>query len=141
MIRLSPLGSLPSAGLYQLTPSCYKEQMRTLSLILHSSSKLTDGMAPSSTQTLNGTTEVIQLMDLITASVKEVVNEYQAAGHVIPSIFSTDSGPFDLPHLASANLTKAIQIIEAACAQLVYTVASPAHTITNVFTQLNHRVQ
>ena len=138
MIRLSPLGSLPSAGLYQLTPSCYKEQMRTLSLILNSSSKLTDGMAPSSTQTLNGTTEVIQLVDLITASVKEVVNEYQAAGHVIPSIFSTDSGPFDLPHLASANLTKAIQIIEAACAQLVYTVASPAHTITNVFTQLNH---
>lgn len=91
-------------------------------------------MAPPSTNTLNGTTEVIQLADLITASVKEVVNEYQAAGHIIPSIFSTDSGPFDAPHLASANLTKAVQIIEAACAQLSYTVVNPGHTVTNVFT-------
>ena len=92
-------------------------------------------MAPSSTgKALNGTMEVIQLADLITASVNEVVNEYQAAGHIIPSIFSSDSGPFDLPHLASANLTKAIQIIEVACAQLSYTVANPGHIITNVFT-------
>lgn len=90
-------------------------------------------MSPTSTNSLNGTTEVIQLADLITASVKEVVNEYQAAGRVIPSIFSTDSGPFDAPHLTSANLNRAIQIIEAACAQLSYTVANPGHTVTNVF--------
>ncbi|KJA18249.1 hypothetical protein HYPSUDRAFT_70031 [Hypholoma sublateritium FD-334 SS-4] len=88
-------------------------------------------MDPPSTITMNGTAEVIQLTNLITASVTEVVNEYQAAGHVIPSIFSTDSGPFDAPHLTSANLTKAVQVIEAACAQLSYTVANPGHTVTN----------
>ncbi len=90
-------------------------------------------MSPTTANSLNGSTEVIKLADLITAAVKEVVNEYQAAGHIIPSIFSTDSGPFDAPHLTSPGLNKAIQIIEAACAQLSYTVANPGHTVTNVF--------
>lgn len=58
--------------------------------------------------------------------------QYQTAGCELPSIFSTESRPFDAPHLTSAKLTKVVQIIEAACTQLMYTVANPGHTITNV---------
>ncbi|KAF9479519.1 S-adenosyl-L-methionine-dependent methyltransferase [Pholiota conissans] len=71
------------------------------------------------------------LADLITSSVKDVVSEYQSSGYSVPSLSSTEPGPFDAPHLQSAKLAKAIQIIEAACAQLSFAVANPGHVITN----------
>lgn len=88
-------------------------------------------MAPS-VEVPNGTIEITMLADLISSSVKDVVSEYQSAGHNVPSLSSTEPGPFDAPHLQSANLAKAIQIIEAACAQLSFAVANPGHVVTNV---------
>ncbi|KAF8954810.1 S-adenosyl-L-methionine-dependent methyltransferase [Flammula alnicola] len=79
----------------------------------------------------NGTIEVTMLADLIVASVQEVVKEYQTSGYAVPSLHSTEPGPFDAPHLVSARLAKAIQTIEAACAQLSFTVANPGHVIAN----------
>ena len=80
----------------------------------------------------SGIAEVNKLAELIVASVKDVVSEYEAANSDIPSLLSTGSGPFDAPHLQSAKLAKALLVIEAACAQLTYTVATPGHVITNV---------
>jgi hypothetical protein len=89
-------------------------------------------MAPQIVDVPNGTTEITMLADLISSSVKDIVSEYQNAGHNVPSLSSTEPGPFDAPHLQSAKLSKAIQIIEAACAQLSFAVANPGHVITNV---------
>ncbi|KAF8954811.1 S-adenosyl-L-methionine-dependent methyltransferase [Flammula alnicola] len=88
-------------------------------------------MAPPIHGTANGTLEITTLADLIISSVQEVVNEYQTNGHVVPSLHSTEPGPFDAPHLVSAKLAKAIQTIEAACAQLSFAVANPGHVIAN----------
>ncbi|KAF8191305.1 S-adenosyl-L-methionine-dependent methyltransferase [Pholiota molesta] len=88
-------------------------------------------MAPQIVVVPNGTTEITMLADLISSSVKDIVSEYQSAGHNVPSLSSTEPGPFDAPHLQSAKLSKAIQIIEAACAQLSFAVANPGHVITN----------
>lgn len=72
------------------------------------------------------------LATLINSAVEDIVKEYSTTGHSIQSIQSTEPGPFDAPHLASPALAKAIQTIEAACAQLTFTVANPGHVITNV---------
>ncbi|KAF9479528.1 S-adenosyl-L-methionine-dependent methyltransferase [Pholiota conissans] len=80
------------------------------------------------------------LTDLIVSSVKDVINEYQSSGHDVPSLFSTETGPFDAPHLTSPKLSKAVQIIEASCAQLTYTVANPGHVVTNVRTDFEEPV-
>ncbi|KJA28851.1 hypothetical protein HYPSUDRAFT_33246 [Hypholoma sublateritium FD-334 SS-4] len=79
----------------------------------------------------SGIAEVNKLAELIVASVKDVVSEYQGANSDIPSLLSTESGPFDAPHLQSAKLAKALLVIEAACAQLTYTVTAPGHVIAN----------
>lgn len=80
----------------------------------------------------NGTAEITALAGLINSAVQDIVNEYTKAGHAVPSLHSTERGPFGAPHLVSATLSKAIQTVEAACAQLTFTVANPGHTITNV---------
>ncbi|KAF9479526.1 S-adenosyl-L-methionine-dependent methyltransferase [Pholiota conissans] len=80
---------------------------------------------------LQGIAEVTKLTDLINSAVKEIISEYQTAGHDIPLLQSTEIGPFDAPHLASAKLSRAIQIVEAACAQLSFAVANPGHVATN----------
>ncbi|KAF8191303.1 S-adenosyl-L-methionine-dependent methyltransferase [Pholiota molesta] len=88
-------------------------------------------MASPSSTVPNGTVEIGMLTDLIVSSVKDVRSEYQSSGYDVPSLFSTEPGPFDAPHLTSPKLSKAIQIIEAACAQLTYTIANPGHVVTN----------
>lgn len=80
----------------------------------------------------SGIAEVNRLAELIVASVNDVVSEYQDANSDIPSLLSTEGGPFDAPHLQSSKLAKALLVIEAACAQLTYTLATPGHVITNV---------
>ena len=72
------------------------------------------------------------LSDIILVAVQVVADEYAIIGQSVPSLDSTVPGPFDTPEKMSHNLTKAIQIIEAACAQLCFTVASPGHSVTNV---------
>ena len=72
------------------------------------------------------------LVTTISDAVKVVVAEYAAVGQVVPSLDSTQPGPLDAPENVSLGLSKAIRVIEAACAQLSFTVASPGHVVTNV---------
>lgn len=76
--------------------------------------------------------ELTKLVKLISSSVQDVISQYQVNGHNLPWLSSMEPGPFDKPHFAPEKLTKAIQIIEAACAQLSFAVASLGHVITNV---------
>ena len=82
--------------------------------------------------TQNFAHEAISLTDLISSSVRTVIREYAAAGKQLPSLNSITPGPFDKPEAASNDLLKAVQIIEAACAQLTALVTSPGHTVANV---------
>lgn len=80
----------------------------------------------------NGSDEITSLADLIVTAVQDVVGEYKSAGYKVPSLSSTEPGPFDAPHLTSTKLSRSIQIIEAACAQLSFAVANPGHVVANV---------
>ncbi|KAF8577159.1 S-adenosyl-L-methionine-dependent methyltransferase [Ramaria rubella] len=75
--------------------------------------------------------QLSSLVDLISAAVKVVESEYASVGQRVPYLNSTAPGPFDTPEEVSVNLAKAVQTIEAACAQLSFTVASPGHVVTN----------
>ncbi|KAJ7262897.1 S-adenosyl-L-methionine-dependent methyltransferase [Mycena rebaudengoi] len=83
----------------------------------------------SSSQSPNGIAEIVALANLISKAVTELVDEYP--GHFAPSLFSTQPGPFDTPDTTPPKVAKAIRTIEAACAQLSATVASPGHVILN----------
>ncbi|KAJ8088446.1 hypothetical protein PM082_022519 [Marasmius tenuissimus] len=72
------------------------------------------------------------LTDLINAAVQDVIFEYAAVGKAVPTLDSLEPGPFDIPEETPAKLSRAVQIIEAACAQLAHTVASPGHVVVNV---------
>ncbi|KAJ6628892.1 S-adenosyl-L-methionine-dependent methyltransferase [Mycena sp. CBHHK59/15] len=84
-------------------------------------------MSPSD----SGVTNIVALADLISSAVKDVVAEYSAAGVPMPSLSSTVPGPFDTPEATPFKLAKAIRVIDAACAQLMFSVGSPGHVITN----------
>lgn len=75
---------------------------------------------------------LVELLDLIQANVKVVISEYAAINQVVPSLDSLVPGPFDTPESVTPQLSEAIRIIEAACAQLSFTIASPGHVVTNV---------
>lgn len=72
------------------------------------------------------------LVKLISDSVAVVTSEYAKAGYAPPALDSTEQDPFYSPELVSDQLKNAIQITEAACAQLSVTVASAGHVVTNV---------
>ncbi|RDB28143.1 3-O-methyltransferase 2 [Hypsizygus marmoreus] len=78
-----------------------------------------------------GNSQALALARIISTQVEVIIAEYTAAGQSLPSLHSTTVGPFDTPERSSANLSKAIQVIEGACAQLCATVASPGHVVTN----------
>ncbi|KAK1223496.1 hypothetical protein PQX77_013623 [Marasmius sp. AFHP31] len=71
------------------------------------------------------------LTDLINAAVQDVISEYAAVGKAVPTLDSLEPGPFDIPEETPAKVSRAVQIIEAACAQLAHTVASPGHVVVN----------
>lgn len=75
---------------------------------------------------------IIALKAIITQAVDEIIAEYAAIGEEVPSLDSTVPGPFDSPEKTPPRLARAIQQVEAACAQLSFTVASPGHVIVNV---------
>ncbi|KAF8580550.1 S-adenosyl-L-methionine-dependent methyltransferase [Ramaria rubella] len=77
------------------------------------------------------TAHLTALVDVISTAVKVVVAEYAAVGHSVPSLNSTAPGPFDAPEKVNVILARAIQTVEAACAQLSFTVANPGHVMTN----------
>ncbi|KAF9490909.1 S-adenosyl-L-methionine-dependent methyltransferase [Pleurotus eryngii] len=76
--------------------------------------------------------DLTSLAKLISDSVAVVTSEYAKAGHSPPTLESTTEDPFRSPGLVSEQLKTAIKTIEAACAQLSATVASPGHVLTNV---------
>ncbi|KAJ7659940.1 S-adenosyl-L-methionine-dependent methyltransferase [Mycena rosella] len=66
---------------------------------------------------------------LISNAVTEIVDGY--TGHVMPSLYSVQPSPFDVPENTPLQVSKAIRTIEAAAAQLSITVASPGHVVLN----------
>ncbi|KAF8830942.1 hypothetical protein HHX47_DHR1000114 [Lentinula edodes] len=74
---------------------------------------------------------VTALTALINDAVQDVIAEYAAVGQAIPSLNSLKPGPFQVPAETPARLMKAIKIIEAACAQLTYTVSPPGSVMLN----------
>ncbi|KAJ3768969.1 S-adenosyl-L-methionine-dependent methyltransferase [Lentinula raphanica] len=76
-------------------------------------------------------THITALTELINDAVQEVIAEYAAVGQAVPTLHSLEPGPFQLPAETPARLTKAIKIIEAACAQLTYTVSPPGSVMLN----------
>ncbi|KIJ38737.1 hypothetical protein M422DRAFT_231092 [Sphaerobolus stellatus SS14] len=79
----------------------------------------------------NGSTEVIALANLISSTAQALIAEYSKLGQNIPALDSVEVGPLDAPENVPPSLAKVIQTIEAACAQLSFTVASPGHVMTN----------
>ncbi|KAJ7284873.1 S-adenosyl-L-methionine-dependent methyltransferase [Mycena rebaudengoi] len=78
-----------------------------------------------------GLADLVALADLISSAVKDIVSEYTDAGAILPPLSSTAPGPFDTPETVPIKIAKAARIIDAACAQLSYSVGSPGHVITN----------
>ncbi|KIK62297.1 hypothetical protein GYMLUDRAFT_58461 [Collybiopsis luxurians FD-317 M1] len=74
---------------------------------------------------------ITRLTDLINDAVKDVIMEYAAIGQAVPSLDTLEPGPFPAPEAVPVQLRKAIQIIEAACAQLSCTVALPGSVLLN----------
>lgn len=72
------------------------------------------------------------LLELINSSVQEIVSTYNAKGHDVLTLDSVDLGPFDSPENTPPTVTKAIQIVEGACAQLCATIAPPGLVVSNV---------
>ncbi|KXN90283.1 Sterigmatocystin 8-O-methyltransferase [Leucoagaricus sp. SymC.cos] len=79
------------------------------------------------------TEQLIALSNFIAEAVRVVIDEYNTAGIPVPSLRSASTAPtlFDSPENVTPMLSKAICTIEAACAQLSFTVASPGHVMTN----------
>lgn len=86
------------------------------------------------TGTMAGTEDshLHDLVTLITSSVDDIISEYKTTGASIPLLDSAVDGPFDAPERASERLLRTIRIVEAACAQLCATIASPALSLVNV---------
>ncbi|KAJ6626254.1 S-adenosyl-L-methionine-dependent methyltransferase [Mycena sp. CBHHK59/15] len=82
-----------------------------------------------STFSTSGLAEMRALVQLISNAVSQMAAD--PAAQAIPSLYSTSKGPFDTPEDTPANITKAVKTIEAACAQLCFTITSPGHVFVN----------
>ncbi|KAJ3877770.1 S-adenosyl-L-methionine-dependent methyltransferase [Lentinula edodes] len=76
-------------------------------------------------------THITALTDLINKATQDVIAEYSAVGQAVPSLDTLQPGPFQVPEETPTRLIRAIQIIEAACAQLSFTVAPPGSVMVN----------
>ncbi|KAJ7609301.1 hypothetical protein B0H17DRAFT_1221417 [Mycena rosella] len=70
-------------------------------------------------------TGVWQQMEIITS----LRNTPPLGLHAVAVIYS--SGPFDTPETTSPKLARAVRILDAACAQLSFSVGSPGHVVIN----------
>lgn len=84
------------------------------------------------TSSLTGDAQALALAELIYETTGKIVQEYNSAGHSLPSLESTIPGPLDTPEKISADLGRYMRIIEGACAQLSIMVNRPGHVIINV---------
>ncbi|KZT29636.1 S-adenosyl-L-methionine-dependent methyltransferase [Neolentinus lepideus HHB14362 ss-1] len=75
--------------------------------------------------------DLLALVDLISCAVKDVIKEYGSVGQSVPALDSVVTGPFDSQETTNLAITKAVRVIEGACAQLCATVAWPAHAMEN----------
>ncbi|KAK7021285.1 hypothetical protein VNI00_017460 [Paramarasmius palmivorus] len=73
-------------------------------------------------------THLTALTSLITSSVQEIVSLYDSIGQAVPNLDSTVPGAFDSLALDDVpeNLTRAMQVLEAACIRLIYSVSRPS---------------
>jgi len=69
------------------------------------------------------------LVQLLSQSVEDVIDEYTKAGQPVPSLDSLESGPFDALETSTDKLAKAVKVIQGACAQLAATVPGPGKVI------------
>ncbi|KAH7870498.1 S-adenosyl-L-methionine-dependent methyltransferase [Lentinula edodes] len=76
-------------------------------------------------------THITALTDLINKATQDVIAEYSAVGQAVPSLDTLQPGPFQVPEETPTRLIRAIQIIEAACAQLSFTIAPPGSVMVN----------
>ena len=76
--------------------------------------------------------ELNGLLDLLVTSLQAIEAEYEEGGHPLPALDSVDPGPYDVPENMSPQLTRAVQIVEGACAQICAFVAPPGHSVANV---------
>ncbi|KAJ3761994.1 S-adenosyl-L-methionine-dependent methyltransferase [Lentinula raphanica] len=76
-------------------------------------------------------THITALTDLINKAVQDVIAEYGRVGQAVPSLDTLEPGPFQVPEETPTILSNAIQVIEAACTQLSYTVAPPGSVMVN----------
>ncbi|KAH7875000.1 S-adenosyl-L-methionine-dependent methyltransferase [Lentinula edodes] len=76
-------------------------------------------------------THITALTDLINNAVNDVIIEYAAVGHAVPSLDTLEPGPFQHLKDTPGRMTRAIQIIEAACAQLCSSIAPPGSIMIN----------
>lgn len=81
-------------------------------------------------------TQLLPLVDLITNAVKVVIAEYDRVGQPIPALDEAVAGPFDEAKGITPDLSTAVKVIEAACAQLALTVVPPSYTILMVSTPI-----
>ncbi|KAF5365366.1 hypothetical protein D9757_012126 [Collybiopsis confluens] len=77
-------------------------------------------------------THITKLKDLINGAVDDIIAEYAAIGHAVPSLDTVEPGPFLVPEAVPVRMRKAVQIIEAACAQLSCTVALPGSVLLDI---------
>ncbi|EKM57114.1 uncharacterized protein PHACADRAFT_92239 [Phanerochaete carnosa HHB-10118-sp] len=78
-----------------------------------------------------GSAQLTALVELISSSVREVIAAYSDARQDSPLLNLLDEGPLEIPATTPPNVTKARQIIEAACAQLCATIAQSGDCIVN----------
>lgn len=79
-----------------------------------------------------GAADIRKLASLISRSCDAIIAAHDSVGYDVPSLYSTVPGPFDTPDKAPLELGRHIQIVEAACAQLCASIASPTHVVINV---------
>ncbi|KAJ3899367.1 hypothetical protein F5879DRAFT_811013, partial [Lentinula edodes] len=75
---------------------------------------------------------ITALTDLINNAVNDVIIEYAAVGHAVPSLDTLEPGPFQHLKDTPGRMTRVIQIIKAACAQLCSCIAPPGSIMINV---------
>lgn len=76
--------------------------------------------------------QLLTLVELITNAVKVVIAEHDRVDQPLPSLDDPVPGPFDKAISITPDLSNAVKVIQAACAQLEYTVAPTSSTILMV---------
>jgi hypothetical protein len=80
----------------------------------------------------SGASQLRSLVQLISEGVEDIIAQYSKIGQDVPSLEYLGTAYYDVAENRNEHLTDAIQIVEAACAQLSLTVADPSHSIANV---------